>query len=609
MKKKKIAKLTAAPAEPAPGLWPRALELAQSPACAVITGLFVLACVFFATAYPLEDLDIWWHLRTGKYICQTGVIPRADIFSYVIHGKPWVTFEWLSQALFYKVWEAFGPLGIFAWRELMAALLFGALFLSGAGVPLAAGAILLFGLSFAGPGILERPQLFTYLFALLFRLLAEIFPARPRLAAAAVIGLAVLWANLHGGASVVGPLILAAVAAGRFLGGERAAARRLLVLAAAAAAAALVNPHFYRIYTHLFATWFEPAQKWVLEWQPLSTSDPQFPFYAAYLLVLAAAAFLLPAPKKFAALLLAGLFGAYFGFRSARNVPLAFFVTAPDLLAAAKIFFRERKKTAALLLPLLAAWIVYGYTVPLKMVRPGPVSPDPIAREWLSGACDFIAGHGLTGRMYNDYVIGGYLIWRLAPERQVFVDGRSLEYGALIMHRIAGISMREGFKDLDGEYKFDYLVFQQRKDSRLLYLDDDPDWRCLYFDDGGLVYAHRRRADAALAERLGFRYLRPNEQSFGYLDAYAGEPRAAAAVLKELDRAIAQAPARLAANAYLMKSYFLLAKNGPEAWARWVRAAGDRFDYPQWHAQYREAARILAETNRAMKPNGRAARI
>lgn len=592
MSKKKHAKQAATvPAKPERGLWPRALELAQSPAFAVITGLFVLACVFFATAYPLEDLDIWWHLRTGKYISQTGIIPRTDIFSYVIHGKPWVTFEWLSQLVFYRIWDAAGPLGIFAWRELMAVLLFGTLFMKGAGVPLATGAVLLFGLSFAGPGILERPQLFTYLFALLFRLLADVFPARPRLAATAVIGIEILWANLHGGASVVGPLVLGTVAVGRFLGGERAAARRLLVLAAVAAAAALANPHFYSIYTHLFATWFEPAQKWVLEWQPLSASDPQFPFYAAYLLLLAGAAFLLPAPQKFTALLLAGLFGAYFGFRSARNVPLAFFVTAPDLLAAAGIFFRERKKAAALLLPLLAAWIVYGYTLPLKKVRPIPPSPDPIAREWLSGACDFIAGHGLTGKMYNDYVIGGYLIWRLAPERQVFVDGRSLEYGALMMHRIARISMREGFEDLDAEYKFDYLVFQQRKDSRLLYLDDNPDWRCLYFDDGGLVYAHRGRADAALAERLGFKFLRPNEQSFGYLDVYASDPRTAAAVMKELDRAIAQTPARLAANAYLMKSYFLLAKDGPEAWARWVRSVGDRFDYPQWRAQLKEAAK------------------
>jgi hypothetical protein len=41
-------------------------------------------------------------------------------------------------------------------------------------------------------------------------------------------------------------------------------------------------------------------------------------------------------------------------------------------------------------------------------------------------ASDFISSHKLAGNMYNDYTWGGYLIWRLGPERKVFIDGRAL---------------------------------------------------------------------------------------------------------------------------------------------------------------------------------------
>lgn len=39
-------------------------------------------------------------------------------------------------------------------------------------------------------------------------------------------------------------------------------------------------------------------------------------------------------------------------------------------------------------------------------------------------AVAFINNHHLCGRMLNDYVYGGYLIWA-APEHPVFVEGRS----------------------------------------------------------------------------------------------------------------------------------------------------------------------------------------
>ena len=39
---------------------------------------------------PVQDLDIWWHLRTGRWIAEHGAVPATDPFSQFGQGKPWV---------------------------------------------------------------------------------------------------------------------------------------------------------------------------------------------------------------------------------------------------------------------------------------------------------------------------------------------------------------------------------------------------------------------------------------------------------------------------------------------------------------------------------------
>lgn len=80
----------AAPAEP----WRRAL-LVSLPALA-----FLLGCS------PMADFDVWWHLRTGQLILETGAVPRIDLFAYANADRPWIDVHWLYQvgaALLYKL--------------------------------------------------------------------------------------------------------------------------------------------------------------------------------------------------------------------------------------------------------------------------------------------------------------------------------------------------------------------------------------------------------------------------------------------------------------------------------------------------------------------------
>ena len=46
--------------------------------------------------------------------------------------------------------------------------------------------------------------------------------------------------------------------------------------------------------------------------------------------------------------------------------------------------------------------------------------------KYPAGAADFLLQHHIKGRIFNTYGQGGYLIWRLWPQEQVFLDGRAL---------------------------------------------------------------------------------------------------------------------------------------------------------------------------------------
>src|ERR1022692_1726503 len=61
------------------------------------------------TARSATDPDLWWHLRTGQWIVETGHVPHSDPFSFTRAESAWVSHEWLAEILFYELWQHGGP--------------------------------------------------------------------------------------------------------------------------------------------------------------------------------------------------------------------------------------------------------------------------------------------------------------------------------------------------------------------------------------------------------------------------------------------------------------------------------------------------------------------
>src|SRR3954452_7510426 len=72
----------------------------------LLAGL-LLAFVGLVILLAPTDPDVWWHLRNGQLILDSGV-PHSDVFSFTAYGRIWIVHEWLAEVVMYVVKSALG---------------------------------------------------------------------------------------------------------------------------------------------------------------------------------------------------------------------------------------------------------------------------------------------------------------------------------------------------------------------------------------------------------------------------------------------------------------------------------------------------------------------
>src|SRR6202795_119152 len=133
------------------------------------------------TARPATDPDLWWHLRTGQWIVETGHIPHSDPFSFTRVGHVWVSHEWLSEVVFYELWKHGGAASLIVFSAIITTAGFMLLYLRCPGTRHWAAAATALGALASAPSWGVRPQMFTFTLASLLLWLLEAGENRPRL--------------------------------------------------------------------------------------------------------------------------------------------------------------------------------------------------------------------------------------------------------------------------------------------------------------------------------------------------------------------------------------------------------------------------------------------
>lgn len=455
------------------------------------------------------DPDMWWHLRTGEFICQHG-IPRHDIFSFTVSDHEWITHEWLSEVIMWTVYSIGGFPALSIAFAVLSALSLWLVYRCSEGRPYMAGLIALLAALAAAPCFGVRPQMFSLVMVAAFVYVIEGLRDR-RLSPRSLFllpALTVLWVNLHGG-YLLGVVVLLTYAAGDSL--QRlstrpdarllswAEVRLLAIVAIACLAVAVVNPNGWAIWTYPFGTLGSAAmQQNIAEWR-----SPDFHAYAywpfAILMSIGIIGWATTTQRPQWADLFLFLGTAAAGLRSSRHIAL-FAVVAMPIVA---------RSMAAIARGTRAEWLLVGDS---RRTSPSPrairlnrailavgvlmmgiwdaqrlaSNEATIAKVFPVAAVSFLEREGLASQHgWNPYVWGGYLIWRRIP---VFVDGRADVYGDQFLSRyFKTLRIADDWREPLDAFGVAYVLVERASPLGAL-LTSSGEWREVYDDEVARIF-------------------------------------------------------------------------------------------------------------------------
>lgn len=444
------------------------------------------------------DGDLGRHITIGRYILTSGTIPVRDIFSHTMTGERLVPHEWLAQATFAVVHALLGLTGIvllvsvviataftLAYREMLRRKVFRILALLIA--MLAAYASVLHWLA--------RPHIFTFLFTAVWAYQLENERSRVWLFALVML----LWANTHG-AFIAGFVIWGAHLVGwMWEYWQRQATKetgiRLITIGVTSFAASLINPAGW----HLWGTSLGYFGNQFLVDQTIEYQSPNFHNWSTWpfviMLVLGILATGLGSRlRPHESLLFAGwtLLSLY----SARNIPLFAVIVAPylgtavqQLTAQSSILGRVDQRLTLVEKALRGAvWpIVLTILLGLSLLRQPGTSNQFSEARFPVQAVDWLSSHPQEGKMFNNFIWGGYLLYRLWPEQSVFIDGQTDFYGEHLAREYTRVaSLREGWESVLEEYDVAWVIVQSDK-PLVQALQKELNWRLVYRDDTAAI--------------------------------------------------------------------------------------------------------------------------
>lgn len=521
----------------------------------IVLSIF-LAAIFISAVTKVQDTDAWMHLTLGRTIWQQHGFPATEPLAFSAAGLPFSYTSWLFGVLCYLSFAGLGIPGVVLLTAFAATALFAVLLadslrpVRGIAVALPVLAVTMLLVRFR---FIERPDLFALLFLAVSVFCLNAYRDRGKRYLYALPVVHLLWANMHTSIALM-PLPFLAHLGGALLRGRfprpgaapavAPAPRQFAVVGAVLAAsfgASLINPNGLAQYTiaadYLASPFFKQV---ILEFQPLTWSLTAWPFFFAAALILSFAAnrrgfayedLLLALPflvLPFVAARFIVYFGVIAGPIIARNL---------SCRAAAMPWWRElpeqpRSLAAAVIIVLLCAGLAATNRAAVAGIRLTPgigIDTSDVPEQALA----FMDRTGITGRVFNLFDWGGYILWRDHPRRSVFVDPRGaiprelLEYLAPERHRpaeLAGIADR---------YGIDAILVGYSPALRDLSDGGATPWALVYWDDSARLYIRRNGPYGPVARDHEYRVVRPEQaQRYSLLD-----PAGQEAVNRELDRA------------------------------------------------------------------------
>ena len=474
----------------------------------------------------IRTFDYWWHLRSGQLIAETGSVPTADPFSFTASGNHWIDIHWLHQLALYGLYRLGGHDAVVVAKVVMVLVLVAVL--ATIGYRRERPLISVFGLAMTllvvSDRIMPRPELPTFVCLAAVIALLERFTRKNDAWVYAIVGVQLLWVNVHGlfalGVAVCGAYLVAELLRPVILPGSRvriAWVRRLAAVTAISALASLANPNLLdgALYPIQQLGMIGPPEErgyfgsLISELIPPIGAQTQMPPLAlalfASLATLSFAAMALNWRRIQGAHPLLWVAFLYLALGAQRNLALFAIVAGPIFAVNLNEFLdgrnasrrRPLRRGLELAAAGLAPLVLFG--IAADAARGGFYPRIGSTREpglgvmeaFLPiGATDWIASHRPPGPICHHMADGGYLIWRLYPDYLVMADGRLEVYGAETFSQLQ-MSQPESFRKLAERFHCGVALVHYslvKFDSLLWWLYMNSNWQLTFLDDVAAVF-------------------------------------------------------------------------------------------------------------------------
>jgi hypothetical protein len=472
----------------------------------------------------LRDPGTLWHTVVGERMLEEGHFVRSDPFSFTFENQPWIAQQWLGECAMALVHRAAGLDGLLLGAVTLLAATFAWLYgrlRRGGLAMLPAAMLLMLVLAASSYHFHPRPHLATIaLTAWTLGLLADVETGRRSTRWLLILPpLMVLWTNFHGGALagiLTTILVLAAwVMVARWRGGRGtpAGGHPAPVIAIAVATLCGLSIFVNPFGIDLLNVWLGLSTSKVLP-RVISEHGPVALFNqeglalttlaGLYLLILAGCR-----GRPIRITWLVPMLWLPLAFMRVRHGPL-FAVTSAVAIAEMLPVCRwvqrwggQERSALCNEIPArkaLGAWAICGLAVTaafgvqsagwrIPVIGAGWARLDegywPVAAT--NAASDYLEMQPKRGRIFNDMLFGGYLIYRL-PQAKVYIDDRCELYGDEFLLKYVDL-VRHPARIDDEVNKRQINLAMVKTDSRMAaHLSNSSLWTTLHRDDTATLF-------------------------------------------------------------------------------------------------------------------------
>ena len=465
-----------------------------------------------------NDGDLGRHITIGNYILDTLTIPTRDIFSHTKYGEMLVPHEWLAQvvlALAHRVMGLNGDVFLTALLGSVTILLVYEELVKRGNFRLVALFVATWVAILSSVHWLARPHMFTFLFVVLWTYWLERYYKGELKGIWFFPALMLIWVNTHG-AFIAGFVIWGTYLADwlwEFINRRATSGmgRQLLLIGLVSFVVTFINP----AGRYLWGTSVGYVSNNFMTSHTVEYLSPDFhekdmwPF----MFMVAFALFALVQGRKIQvreALLLAGW--TMLSLYSVRNLPLFAVITAPIYGGLIQPWVEKilnwRKPASS---PRESENVLRGYVWIAVAVlffgavlwRGIPIDQKGTGNIFLPNkmpvqAIDWLKANPQDGKIFNHFIWGGYILYRMWPDELVFIDGQTDFYGeTLFREYLDVINLSDGWENILDAYDVSLLIIPNHE--RLSeYLKSDPDkaWITIYEDDIAIIF--RRAQEESL---------------------------------------------------------------------------------------------------------------